>query len=39
MMSITLNHAVCTGQTSHFTCGIAPNTGKWAAPAANEVAP
>jgi len=39
MMTITLNHAVCKGQTSHFTRGIARNTGKWAAPAANEVAP
>ena len=29
MMSITLNHAACKGQTSHFTCGIAPSTGKW----------
>ena len=39
MMSITLSHAACKDQTSHFTCGIAPSTGKWAAPAANEVAP
>ena len=28
MMTITLNHAACKGQTSYFTCGIAPNTGR-----------
>ena len=39
MISITLNHAVCKGQSSHFTCGITPGMGKWSAPAANEVAP
>ena len=39
MISITLNHAACKGQSSHFTCGITPSTGKWSAPAANEVAP
>ena len=38
MISITLNHAVCKGQSGHFTCGITPDTGKWSAPAANEVA-
>jgi hypothetical protein len=39
MISITLNHAVCKGQSSHSTCGITPSMGKWSAPAANEVAP
>ena len=39
MIIIALIHAVCKGQTAHFACGIAPNKGKWSAPAANEVAP
>ncbi len=39
MISIALKHAVCKGQSGHFTCGINPSAGKWAAPAANEVAP
>jgi hypothetical protein len=39
MISITLNHSVCKGQSSHSTCGITPGMGKWSAPAANEVAP
>jgi hypothetical protein len=39
MISITRNHAVCKGLSGHFTCGITPDTGKWSAPAANEVAP
>ena len=38
MISITLKHAVRKGQRAHFSCGITPNAGKWAAPAANEVA-
>lgn len=38
MISITLKLAVCKGQSPHSTCGITPNAGKWAAPAANEVA-
>jgi hypothetical protein len=38
MISITLNGARCKGPTGRFTCGITPNIGKWAAPAANEVA-
>jgi hypothetical protein len=38
MISITLIRATRKGQTGHFTCGITPSTGKWSAPAANEVA-
>jgi hypothetical protein len=38
-MSITLNHAVCKGQSGHSAGGITPSMGKWSAPAANEVAP
>jgi hypothetical protein len=39
MISIILMRALRKGQSGHFTCGITPNTGKWSAPAANEVAP
>jgi hypothetical protein len=39
MISITRIHAVRKGQSGHFTCEITPHTGKWSAPAANEVAP
>jgi hypothetical protein len=39
MIYITLNDARCKGLTGRFTCGIIPSTGKWPAPAANEVAP
>jgi hypothetical protein len=38
MISITLIRAARKGQSGHFTCGIIPS-GKWSAPAANEVAP
>jgi len=38
MISITLNGARRKGPPGRFTCGITPNTGTWAAPAANEVA-
>jgi hypothetical protein len=38
MISITLNGARRKGPTGRFTCGITTNIGKWAAPAANEVA-
>jgi len=38
MIHITLNHAPCKGLTGRFTRGTTPNTGKWSAPAANEVA-
>jgi hypothetical protein len=39
MISITRNHAGRKGQSGQFTCGITLTTGKWSAPAANEVAP
>lgn len=39
MISITRISAVRKGPSGHFTCGITPATGKWSAPAANEVAP
>ncbi len=39
MIHITLNYERCKGPTGRFTCGIVPETGKWSAPAANEVAP
>jgi hypothetical protein len=39
MIIITPSHAVCKGQSGHFTCGLTPHVGKWSAPAANEVAP
>jgi hypothetical protein len=35
---ITLNRARRKGHMGRFTCGIIPGIGKWAAPAANEVA-
>jgi hypothetical protein len=38
MISITRTHAVRKGLSGHFTCGITPSSGKWSAPAANEVA-
>jgi hypothetical protein len=38
MISITLNGARRKGHTGRFTCGITLGIGKWAAPAANEVA-
>ena len=38
MIIITLNRARRKGHTGRFTCGITPGIGKWAAPAANEVA-
>ena len=39
MISIAPNHAVRKGQTGHFVGGITPGSGKWSAPAANELAP
>jgi len=39
MISIALINAVRKGQTRHFAGGITPESGKWSAPAANEVAP
>jgi hypothetical protein len=39
MIHITLNYGRCKSPTACFTCGIDPDTGKWSAPAANEVAP
>jgi len=39
MISIALIRAVRKGQTGHFTRGITRSSGKWSAPAANEVAP
>ena len=39
MISIALINAVRKGQTRHFAGGITPASGKWADPAANEVAP
>jgi hypothetical protein len=38
MINITLNGARRKGPTGRFTCGITSNIGKWAAPAAKEVA-
>ncbi len=38
MIRIALNGARRKAHAGHFTCGITPNTGKWTAPAANEVA-
>jgi len=38
MISITLNGARRKGPRGRFTCGITPSIGKWAAPAAKEVA-
>jgi len=38
MINITLNGARRKGPMGRFTCGITPNIGKWAAPAAKEVA-
>jgi len=39
MISIVFINAVRKGQTRHFAGGITPGSGKWSAPAANEVAP
>jgi hypothetical protein len=39
MISIAFSNAVRKGQTGHFTGGITQDSGKWSAPAANEVAP
>lgn len=38
MISITPNGARRKGPWGRFTCGITPSIGKWAAPAAKEVA-
>ena len=38
MINIILNGARRKGPTGRFTCGITPNIGKWAAPAAKVVA-
>jgi hypothetical protein len=38
MINITLNGAGRKGPTGRFTCGITLTIGKWAAPAASEVA-
>ena len=38
MIRITLNGARRKGHTARFTCGITSSIGKWAAPAAKEVA-
>jgi hypothetical protein len=39
MISIAFINAVRKGQTGYFAGGITPHSGKWSAPAANEVAP
>ena len=39
MISIVFISAVRKGQTRHFPGGITLDSGKWSAPAANEVAP
>jgi hypothetical protein len=39
MISIAFINAVRKGQIGHFAGGITPDSGKWSAPAANEVAP
>ena len=39
MISIAFINGVRKGQNGHFSGGIIPDSGKWSAPAANEVAP
>jgi hypothetical protein len=39
MISIALINSVRKGHSRHFAGGITPASGKWSAPAANEVAP
>lgn len=39
MISIAFINGVRKGQNGHFSGGITPASGKWSAPAANEVAP
>jgi len=39
MISIAFINGVRKSQNGHFSGGITPDSGKWSAPAANEVAP